>query len=205
MKKTAFLSVAAVLWLGAIPAVAQTALNVNPSRSIGQIKFEASPRSISPNLVEGREFYLPWYVAVDRTSNPPALYVSDLLNNRVLGWRNANTFANGSTADIVVGQADRQTTFAGGPGTTSRVTGLNSPGALIVDDKGNLYVVDSGNNRILRFPKPFSQTDDLKTPDMVIGQPNFREVGLDWRERLHREHGPGVRQFGQPVLFRCPE
>src|SRR5689334_13513030 len=117
MKKTAFLSVAAVLWLGAIPVAAQTALNVNPSRSIGQSKFEASPKSITPNLVEGREFYVPWYVAVDTSSNPPALFVSDLFNNRVLGWRNANTFANGSTADIVIGQSDKQTTFAGGPGT----------------------------------------------------------------------------------------
>ncbi len=172
MKKTAFLLSAAVVWLGAIPAAAQTALNVNPSRSIGQITFEQTPRTQNPNLVEGREFYFPWYVAVDRSSTPAALYVSDPFNNRVLGWRNANGFANGSFADIVIGQPDRLTTTPGGP-STSRVTGFSLPGALAVDDKGNLYVVDSNNNRILRFPKPFSQADDLKVPDMVIGQPNF--------------------------------
>src|SRR5262249_30088030 len=33
---------------------------------------------------------------------------------------------------------------------------------------GNLYVVDSGNNRILRFPRPYAQSDQL--PNLVIGQ-----------------------------------
>ena len=35
-----------------------------------------------------------------------------------------------------------------------------------MDSSGNLYVVDSGNNRILRFPR------GARNPDMVIGQPS---------------------------------
>ena len=41
-----------------------------------------------------------------------------------------------------------------------------------MDAKGNLYVIDTGNNRILRFPQPFNQTAG-ELPDLVIGQPSF--------------------------------
>src|SRR5262249_7007629 len=48
--------------------------------------------------------------------------------------------------------------------------GLNTPVAAAVDKSGNLYVMDAGNNRILRFPRPFQQTGDLLATDLVIGQ-----------------------------------
>ena len=38
--------------------------------------------------------------------------------------------------------------------------------------KGDLYVVDSGNNRVLRYPKPFSQTSQV-FPDLYVGQPSL--------------------------------
>lgn len=116
--------------------------------------------------------YSPWAVAVDTTSNPPAIFVSDTFNNRVLGWRNASQFANGAKADLILGQLDDQSTERLGPGT-ARTLGFSTPGALAIDSKGSLYVVDTGNNRILRFPKPFASTDEIKVPDFVIGQPNF--------------------------------
>jgi uncharacterized protein (TIGR03437 family) len=122
--------------------------------------------------VEGREFQAPEAVVVDSSTNPSPLYVADTGNNRVLGFRNATSFTNGQFADIVIGQPDLVTTFAQGPGRTSRTTGLTNPEGMAVDAAGNLYVIDSGNNRILRFPKPFSQTGNV-FPDIVIGQPDF--------------------------------
>ena len=45
---------------------------------------------------------------------------------------------------------------------------------MAVDSKGNLYVADSGNNRILRFPAPFQQpAGNPPQPDLVIGQKGF--------------------------------
>jgi uncharacterized protein (TIGR03437 family) len=156
--------------VGAGVAQAQSALNLTPSRVVGQPAIQF--RSASPNVIEGRSFSSPWAVTVDRASNPPALYVSDFGNNRVLGWRNASTFTNGAAADIVIGQLDMESSLPLGPGT-SRTVGLTGPGGLVVDARSNLYVVDSGNNRILRFPRPFEASADLRIPDMVIGQPNF--------------------------------
>ena len=158
--------------IAALPCVcfAQSELNLIPSRVVGQPSLNF--HSLNPNVVDGRSMYQPWAVAVDTTSTPNALFVSDTANNRVLGWRNAASFANGARADVIIGQLDDQSTDRLGPGTP-RSLGFTLPGALAIDSKGNLYVIDTANNRILRFPKPFGNNDDIKSPDMVIGQPNF--------------------------------
>ncbi len=149
----------------------QITLNPTPTRVIGQLSPKLT--STSPNLVEGREFQFPEGVVVDASSKPSPLYVADTGNNRILGFRNAASFTNGQFADIVIGQPDFVTTLPAGPATgSSRTTGLAAPAGMAVDAAGNLYVVDLGNNRILRFPKPFNQTSTV-FPDFVIGQKDF--------------------------------
>jgi uncharacterized protein (TIGR03437 family) len=146
---------------------AQLTLNPNPSRMIGQARLTFSGDQM--NLVEGRELNGPVAVAIDASSTPAAIYVADVGNNRVLGWRDSVNFANGATADVIVGQRDRYSTFALGPGSTLN-SGLREPTSVAVDKAGRLFVLDAGNNRILRFTRPFAQPDDLKLPDLVIGQ-----------------------------------
>jgi len=148
------------------PILAQVTLNPTPIRILGQTS--AAIPNLNPNLVEGREFDLPEGIAIDTSTNPPALYVSDTANNRVLGFRNALSFANGQKADIVLGQPDFVTTLAQGPGR-SLATGFADPTGIAVDAHGNVYIADAGNNRILRFPQPFAQTGS-PAPDLVIGQ-----------------------------------
>ncbi len=147
-------------------------LSATPARVVGQVSVTAVGSSDHPNLVEGREMWRPNAVAIDTSMSPPALYVSDSGNNRVLGWRNAASFNNGAFADIVVGQRDLASTYPLGPGT-SLSRGLNYPTGLAVDAQGNLYVVDAQNNRILRYPKPFADPNNRTNPDVVIGQPDF--------------------------------
>ena len=154
-----------------LSAIAQITLNSQPTRVIGQLSTTIS--SLNPNLVEGRELEAPESVAVDTSSNPSLLYIADTGNNRILGFRTAASFTNGQVADIVIGQPDLVTTFQQGPAAGStRTTGLAIPEGLAVDSSGNLYVIDAGNNRILRFPRPFSQAATV-FPDLVIGQPDF--------------------------------
>ncbi len=147
---------------------AQATFNPGPTRVIGQDSVQIN--NLNPNLVEGREFFTPEGMALDTSTNPPALYVSDTSNNRVLGFRNAISFANGQAADLVLGQPDLRTTLAASPGASNTpVTGLTFPSGVAVDSQGNVYVVDAGNNRILRFPQPFAQTGSPR-PDIAIGQ-----------------------------------
>src|ERR1035437_2082873 len=153
--------------LGATAGFPQVILNSVPARAIGQSVL--IPESGNPNLVEGRELFSPQAIAVDNSVSPPIVYVADTGNNRVLAWKNAASFSNGVKADMVIGQPDFLSTVPYGPGTTFS-TGLNSPTGLAVRN-GDLYVVDSGNNRVLRYPKPFSQSGQI-FPDLYVGQPN---------------------------------
>jgi uncharacterized protein (TIGR03437 family) len=156
---------------------AQITYNSLPSRILGQ--DSATINNLNPNLVEGREFMAPQGLALDTSTTPPALYVSDSSNNRVLGFRNASSFANGQKADIVLGQPDFFTTLPSGPSqSTTAATSMTAPTGIAVDVHGNVYVVDSGNNRILRFPQPFAQAG-AQTPDIAIGQSSFTTNGAN--------------------------
>ena len=168
-------SVLTLALFGAVAAHSQVALNTTPSRSAGTPL--PNPESSFPNLVEGRELFSPWAVALDTSASPPILYVSDAGNNRVLGWKNALSFTNGQAADLVIGQQDFYATDPQGPGHKFSV-GLWHPSGLAVNSSGDLYVVDTDNNRILRFRTPFQHVSGTpaaltSAPDLYIGQPSL--------------------------------
>ena len=183
--KHSYICVLTIAVFGAAPAYSQITLNPVPERAVGtpQLIVENSPQS--PNLVEGRELFAPQAVALDNSVSPPILYVSDYVNNRVLAWKNAATFTTGQKADLAIGQPDLDTTFAEGPGavaqkTSTYTSGLTRPSGLAVDGNGNLYVADAGNNRVLRYPKPFAQTGQFPEPDLWIGQATVGGYGANY-------------------------
>jgi uncharacterized protein (TIGR03437 family) len=190
MKKKHLLCLLGAAALFGACAKAQAILNPLPARVLGQLarphtqQEMATPASLAPNLVEGREFYAPQSVALDATSSPPVLYVADTANNRVLAWRDATALSNGQKADLVIGQKDFTSTAAWGGSTLFSLSafssGLRAPSGVAVDASGNLFVADAGNNRILRYPRPFDQ-QDTAAADLVIGQPdlksNFPNIG----------------------------
>ena len=175
MKTIPFIAFSGIFLTSTLHLGAQTVFNPLPSRIVGQpvLQQTGTITATAFNLVEGREFTAPYSVAVDTSASPPILYVVDAGNNRVLAWRNASSFTTGAPfADKVIGQRDFLATAQEGPGTNLS-TGLSQPVAAAVDKSGNLYVVDAGNNRVLRYPAPFNQTGDLLFPDLVIGQADF--------------------------------
>jgi sugar lactone lactonase YvrE len=90
------------------------------------------------------------------------LYVADSVNYRVLHYpppAGGTDYAQ-MTATGVYGQNGSFTTNI--PGTSATIMG--GPASLALDSAGGLYVVDTGNNRVLHFPSGST------TADAVYGQ-----------------------------------
>lgn len=154
---------------------------------VGQTDFTFG----APNLIEGREVWFIYAgspgggVVVDKNSNPPHLYIADTFNNRILGFRDARAVGADARsiltqkADLVIGQSDlfrAIVNYPNGDPDLPTQTGLLRPVGLAVDDSGNLWVADSGNGRVLRFPAPFSvAAGTTQSADVVLGQTNFTQ------------------------------
>ena len=128
---------------------------------LGQINFDNG----GINFVDGRGLSDPAAVAIDSSVNPPHIYVLDPSNSRVLGWTSLSEFTGGQPADLVVGQANFNSSepFSGTycnqrAGVSAQSLCFNNSfgsGGLSVDRHGNLFVADSNNNRVVEFGDPF--------------------------------------------------
>jgi hypothetical protein len=121
-----------------------------------------------------------------------SLYVTDFWNNRVLKYN--DPFGTDSVADDVWGQANFVGNDCNKGMATPDATSLcftwgssnNWTTGVDLDGDGNLWVVDSGNNRVLRFP-PGS-----KTADLVLGQSGFTSAA----------YGTALNQLWDPSAVR---
>jgi len=91
------------------------------------------------------------------------LWVVDTSNNRVLEY--TPPFSVGQSASLVIGQ-----TSLSGSGDTSSPGSFFGPTGIAFAPNGDLWVVDSGNNRVLEFKAPFSNGEPAS---IVLGQPTF--------------------------------
>ncbi len=136
-----------------------TGVSGTATRVIGQLDFPY----FGSNLVDGKGFSFPGgYPAgaiLDTNVTPAHLYIPDTFNNRILGFKDFRDLQNGQPADLVIGQPDFNrivTNYPTGNTATPSASSLSLPTSLAVDGAGNLYVTDTGNSRVLRFPAPYS-------------------------------------------------
>jgi sugar lactone lactonase YvrE len=140
------------------PLTSQTA-NVE----LGQPDFSHD----AANTVDGEGMHGAHGITVDASNH---LYVVDNQNNRVLGFSDAGTFSNDSSAFLVIGQPDFFSSACNQNSSVSSST-LCSPVSVATDSSGNLYVSDLSNNRILEYNAPFSQGKSQGfTANKVYGQ-----------------------------------
>ena len=133
--------------------------------------------AINPSCLD-----VPLYLAFDSSGD---LWVSDSLNARIVEF--VPPFTNGENASLVIGEPDL---FTGPPSfPPPSATNLNNPGGISFDKSGNLWVADTGFNRVLEFKAPFSNGE---AASLVIGQDNFTSG-------VYPNYGPGC-QLG----LECP-
>ena len=145
------------------------------TRVWGQTDFVANgPNQVKPSSINSAS-----KMAVDYSSPPFALYVADSNNHRVAVWKDSVRFRNGDPADLVIGQPDLRTAIPNVDTRASQTpsrTSLATPRGLAINQKdGTLYVADTANNRVLRYPRPVSQSGRI-LPDAVIGQSDFNSA-----------------------------
>jgi len=106
-------------------------------------------------------------IAVDSATG--ALYVADSGNNRILHFpRPANQSAP-IAPDAVIGQAD----FTSSTSALVSAGSLRAPGGLAFGPDGDLFVADTGNNRVLEFP---GGAGNQASAVRVYGQPGFNSA-----------------------------
>ncbi|MFZ0888132.1 MAG: NHL repeat-containing protein [Candidatus Binataceae bacterium] len=149
--------------------VAKFSAPLSVSSTISVVIGQPDANHDSSDTVDASGLDRPTGVAIDTSVTPNRLYVVDSGNSRVLGYTAAATFANYAPANLVVGQPDF---FSGSCNQGSSLTSksLCNPTAASVDSAGNLFVADTGNNRVLEFPTPFSNGTSNEAATVVFGQ-----------------------------------
>ena len=148
-------------WLAPLPEADAASLDTTADRVFGQPDF--THNAFNNGGVSQTSLNFPAGLALDAAGD---LYVADFANNRVLEYDAPLT--HDTSADRVFGQPDftHNTPNNGGLSASS----LSNPYGLALDARGDMYVADDNNNRVLGFDNPL--THDT-TADRVFGQPDF--------------------------------
>jgi sugar lactone lactonase YvrE len=135
------------------------------------------------------------------------LWVTDQSNGRVLGFRwpfdPTKSDQDNRTADVLIGQPDFGVGYVeqacnggvlfGGPLSPSAVDRLCNPSGLALSPAGDLYVADTSNSRILRFPAPIPTRN--ARPDLLFGQTGH---GVPTDQACNRGGIPGTNTLCRP-------
>ncbi|MEO8371234.1 MAG: hypothetical protein ABI806_18765, partial [Candidatus Solibacter sp.] len=127
--------------------------------------------AVRPSQVSAQTLSNPLGIAVDGASN---LYVADSAANRLVIYPNTqNAAPSGTAASFVAGQ--------GGFGSTASGSGnQKAPSDVAVDSTGNIYVADSGNNRVLIYKSLVFLPAAGAAPFAVVGQNSVGGTTANW-------------------------
>jgi sugar lactone lactonase YvrE len=140
------------------------------SAVIGQPNFTTGSAATSSVKMDR-----PFGVTIDAGGR---LWVAEFDNNRILRFDNAAALANGAAANAVLGQPNFTSSSSG---TTAQT--LSSPGVLITDAAGALYVSDYGNGRVLIYKNAAAKANGAAA-DIVIGQPDMTTNTVGITDRI---------------------
>ena len=125
--------------------------------------------AVKPSQVSAQTLTSPEGITVDVASN---LYVADTGANRVMAYPNTSVApAAGAVATFVLGQASF---------SSAAIVAMKAPVDAAVDSSGDIFVADSGGNRVLVFPSLVFLPPTGATPNTVIGQPSTTSTTPNW-------------------------
>jgi sugar lactone lactonase YvrE len=114
------------------------------------------------------QFTHPGGVAIDKSSN---VWVVDSEDNRVEEFNEKGTFVKGFGWGVNNGKAEFQTCTTCKVGLSGTGNGeFNLPTGISIDPKGNIWVADTGNNRVQEFSETATFTKTLGTAGTGAGQ-----------------------------------
>lgn len=146
----------------------------NATGVLGQDDFTTSTGGTSATKLSG--------VLRIRFDSTGDLIVPDRFNHRVVVFPNAGALANGAGSTRFFGQSSNTNNSFGSAGNQ-----MFDPRAVFESD-GDLWVADSGNNRILRF-SDYKNLANGAGADLVLGQAGFGASGS----------GSGAAQLSNPT------
>jgi len=159
----------------------------------------SSASSLCGMLAEGVSILESGSAATMATDLAGNLYLPDIYNHRVL--RYDDPFEKDRIADHAWGQTDFSGNHcnrgAAGPDNQSLcLAPLPSYGDIMsgvaIDAVGNLWVTDTRNSRVLRFPYDAILGAPAREADLVLGQPDFSTA----------VSGEGLSQMSRPTSVR---
>lgn len=146
-----------------LPALGAQAAVDSAGLVLGQQAF-----TTAINRIEIASFTMSGAAAAAFSSD--RVYVADTDNSRVLWWNSASAYHSGRGADGVLGQADFTSSDPNMGLAAPTAATLSSPTGVAVDGDGNVWVVDNGNFRVLKYAKPTGNGSDAT---LVLGQADF--------------------------------
>ena len=169
---------AGLLSILALAALVSGTVFATPGDTVVDRRFGGEASCNSASGATASSLCGPTGVAIDAAGH---LYVSDAVDSRVLEYDDP---LNSSVADRVFGAADFTTGSVPNhnPCNDSGISAssLCFPGGVAVDSAGRLYIMDTGNGRVLEFDNPlYNLPDDpLATPsaDRVFGKSDFFSI-----------------------------
>ncbi len=165
---------------------------------VGQSTYDGQPSYLSATANNPMNVGMngPAGVAVDTMRH--LVYVTDANNNRVLVFQlNTDNSFPDFKADYVIGQAGFNDTKANRGSSQPSANSLNNPSKLAIESvSGDVYVSDTGNNRVLVF-QSVATNDPSAT--YVIGSPSFTDTnaaGVVSQNRMYSPSGIGFSGSG---------
>ncbi len=116
----------------------------------------------------------PAKIALDGSAN---LYISSFLDNRVLEYNEGANPPTNLSANRVFGQSTSTASSCNQGAVAPSASTLCNPSGLATDLAGDLFILDSNNNRALKYITPLTTSATAgsgdTTADVVLRQPNF--------------------------------